>query len=176
MTQERISIISIEDWVNDDPNCEDYSLFEYRIMSALKIKMLKTFMNRALKPYKASMNDHGEIFQSDKAEMKLDEDVLDEIWLDFDSFANFDEICEAFAEGENLLQYMNDYLVQHGAKLKSDLTIELEKGAEPVDWEAFDAHLHNWKARKRKFQKVLVEALDLQHGNAIKTVKSLEQK
>lgn len=176
MTQERISIISIEDWVNDDPNCEDYSPFEYRIMSAIKIKTLKTFMNRALKPYKASMNDHGEIFQSDKAEMKLDEDVLDEIWLDFDSFANFDEICEAFAEGENLLQYMNDYLVQHGAKLKSDLTIELEKGAEPVDWEAFDAHLHNWKARKRKFQKVLVEALDLQHGNAIKTVKSLEQK
>lgn len=176
MTQERISIISIEDWVNDDPNCEDYSPFEYRIMSAIKIKTLKTFMNRVLKPYKASMNDNGEIFQSDKAEMKLDEDVLDEIWLDFDSFANFDEICEAFAEGETLLQYMNEYLSQHGAKLKNDLTIELEKGAEPVDWEAFDSYLHKWKARKSKFQKVLVEILNLQHENVIETVENLEQK
>ena len=68
------------------------------------------------------------------------------------------------------MQYMNENLSQHGAKLKSDLTIEMKKDAEPIDWEAFDAHLHNWKAEKSKFQKVLVNALDLQHENAIEIV------
>ena len=57
-----------------------------------------------------------------------------------------------------------------GAILGNDLTIEMERGSEPIDWDAFDVQLHKWKTRKSKFQKVLVKALDWQHRNVIKIV------